>query len=270
MTERDELHLLTGAYALGALDEAERDRFEAYLMTSEEARAEVASLSDTAVVLGLASQPMAPPADLKAKLMAQIAVTPQLAPVTSKPTLVAVPSPATERAIRTIDMPTSSAERKANTRWYIRPVTVLVSAAAAVALFAGGAILGLSNNASNQPISQPVVSLGELTGASDLQRAEASVAGGGKATLVWSANLQRSAVIIDKLPALSGDKTYELWYIDKSGATPAGTFSAADSGKTVRVLDGKMSSGDTVGITVEPNGGSKKPTSAPIFALASA
>jgi hypothetical protein len=36
------------------------------------------------------------------------------------------------------------------------------------------------------------------------------------------------------------------------------------------VLEGKRSSGDIVGITVEPEGGSTKPSGAPIVTIASA
>ena len=93
MTDREELHLLSGAYALNALEGDEKARFEAYLLTSEETRTEVASLSDTAVRIGLSTAPVAPPTDLKARLMAQIAVTPQRAPVPVElPTLTAVPA----------------------------------------------------------------------------------------------------------------------------------------------------------------------------------
>ncbi|HAM27213.1 MAG TPA: hypothetical protein DCP11_11105 [Microbacteriaceae bacterium] len=278
MSDRDELHLLAGAYALGALDDADKTRFEEFLLTSEEARAEVASLSDTAVILGLASAPEAPPADLKSRLMAQIAATPQLqpvcepvldAPAVHAATLSAVPgaapSPDAARAIRKASE--SPAEARADARWYTRPVTVLVAAAAAVALFVGGNLLGLANANDGQ---QQAASLAELSAASDLRRSVSTLAGGGEATLIWSLELRRSAVVIDKLPALPVGKTYELWYIDGSGAKPAGTFDAVPSGNTVRVLDGSMSSGDTVGITVEPSGGSDKPTTKPIVAIPSA
>ncbi|WP_394768693.1 anti-sigma factor domain-containing protein [Lacisediminihabitans sp.] len=281
MSDRNELHLLAGAYALGALDDADRARFEEYLLTSEEARAEVASLSDTAVILGLASTPEAPPADLKARLMAQIAVTPQLAPLgaaeapvlsavasvdsTPAPAVDAEPSADAARAIRRASE--SPAQAKATARWYTRPVTVLVAAAAAVALFVGGNLLGLANSNDGQ---QQATKFAELTSASDVQRSVSPVAGGGTATLFWSLDLERSAVVIDKLPALPAGKTYQLWYIDTAGAKPAGTFDAARSGSTLRVLDGAIASGDTVGITVEPSGGSKKPTTKPIVAIPSA
>lgn len=278
MNERDELHLLTGAYALDALHDTEKDRFEAYLLTSEEARAEVASLTDTAIAIGLAAEPITPPADLKTRLMAQIAVTPQWEPLaTKRATLAAVPSPVAEapnvsddsaRAIHAASTSTRSrASTKATARWFRRPAAVLIGAAAAIALFVGGNLVGL---AGSQETQQQAAGLTAIYAASDSQLAKAKVSGGGAATFVWSGELQRSAVVINKLPRLSGDKTYELWYIDKgSNATPAGTFNAAASGTTVRLLDGKMRSGDTLGITVEPNGGSKKPTSAPIVAVGS-
>ncbi|MHC5797577.1 anti-sigma factor [Lacisediminihabitans sp. FW035] len=287
MTDREELHLLSGAYALNALDGEEKARFEAYLLTSEEARAEVASLSDTAVLIGLSTDSVAPPADLKARLMAQIAVTPQLAPLTeTRATLTAVPSVPSQsdgpsrsdgpsqsdgaaEAIRTASLGTPTrASTKATSRWFTRPASILVAAAAAVALFVGGNVLGLS--AANQS-QQQAAALSAIVSASDSQQAKADVSGGGSATFVWSVGLKQSAVVIDKLPKLADGKTYELWYIDKaSKATPAGTFNAASSGTTVSVLDGAMSEGDTLGITIEPSGGSKTPTTAPIVAVPSA
>src|SRR5690606_12678504 len=105
--------------------------------------------------------------------------------------------------------------------------------------------------------------------ADDVQSAEASIAGGGEAKLIWSAELGRSAVVVDELPAPPSGMTYQLWYIDKESADPAGTFVPTGSGKTIYVLDGSMSAGDIVGITVEPQGGSAKPSGAPIVTIAS-
>ena len=299
MTDREELHLLSGAYALNALEGEEKNRFEAYLLTSEELRAEVDSLSDTAVSIGLATEPVSPPADLKTRLMAQIAVTPQLAPLpVARPTLTAMSAASPEanlsqpsslqpsspqlsspqlsstqggaaEDIRTASLGAPSrATARAAARWYTRPIVILVAAAAAVTLFVGGNILGLSAADESQ---QQAAAVSAIVSAKDSQQAKAAVAGGGTATFVWSVGLRQSAVVIDKLPKLAGDKTYELWYIDKgSHATSAGTFSAASSGTTVSVLAGAMSAGDTFGITVEPSGGSKKPTTAPIVAVPSA
>ena len=46
-----EVHNLTGAYALDALDDIERARFEQHLATCEDCRAEVAELRETAALL---------------------------------------------------------------------------------------------------------------------------------------------------------------------------------------------------------------------------
>ena len=288
MSDHEELHLLSGAFALDALDDEEKNRFEAYLLTSEESRTEVASLSETAVAIANATPPVAPPAALKARLMAQIAQTPQLAPlVVVRPVLAAAPplkvapepTPISDASTNLIDIAARStstsagatpATRKASARWFVRPASILIGAAAAVALFVGGTVVGNSNVP--QPVqNQQASSITSLMATGDSQVAKAEVSGGGTATFVWSAHLGQSAVLIDKLPALASGQTYELWYIDgKSIATPAGTFQASDSGHTVRILDGKMRAGDTIGITIEPSGGSEKPTTAPIVAVPSA
>ncbi|MEO7122582.1 MAG: anti-sigma factor, partial [Lacisediminihabitans sp.] len=248
--------------------------FENYVEGSEEARAEVAALSDTAVRLGLSTAAVQPSADLKTNLMAAIRKTPQLSAVdqsaVAEPLAVAEPVEARPTpAARTI----GSAERRAQSRWYMRPVALLTAVAAAAALFVGGTFLGQNlgpRSDGNSALQAQASSLVELSAASDVQRASSVVAGGGKATLIWSLDLRRSAVLIDKLPALPAGKTYQLWYIDGSGAKPAGTFESSDGGMTWHVLDGKMTGGDTVGVTVEPDGGSAQPTTKPIVAIASA
>jgi hypothetical protein len=42
---------------------------------------------------------------------------------------------------------------------------------------------------------------------------------------------------------------------------------ASGSGTTWRILKGRFTPGDTVGVTVEPAGGSKQPTTAPIMTM---
>ncbi|MCY7326505.1 MAG: anti-sigma factor [Microbacteriaceae bacterium] len=287
MTERDELHLLTGAYALNALDESERAAVDGHLAESEEARTEVTELSDTAAILGLASPPVTPSPEFKANLMALISVTPQLgsgrapqaetdAAVTP---LVAVSPPPTEAAdavptsedrasIREIAAGTTrSAEARARARWYRRPITMLVAAAAAVALFAGGTVVGQQfTDANYQDAMAQAANLAELTAAPDVERSESPVSGGGTATLVWSESLQRWAMMFDALPELTGDRVYQLWYIGEAGAVSAGTFTASPE-QDWRILEGSIGEASAVGMTVEPEGGSEQPTTTPIVLI---
>ena len=253
MTSDKELGNLSGSYALNGLDAADLAEFEAHLQQSQATRDEVTELTDTAVLLGLAVEPVQPSAGLKASIMDQLDAHPQL-PVASPVATAAFESPA---------------GRKAQARWFTRPVTALAAVAAAIALFVGGGVVTTSL-AQNSFAQQQADQLAAINSADDAQRASVDLADGGTATLVWSNSLLSSALIVDGLAPLPADRTYELWYINDAGARPAGTFGVAGSGSTWRVLDGTMKAGDTVGVTVEPRGGSDAPTTDPVVVIASA
>ena len=270
--KNNDLVNLSGAYALNALDPAEKEAFEAFIAESPETRYEVTELLDTAVVLGLAVDPIQPSADLRASIMDKIALTPQLAPL-SQAAPAALPTvsdtevaPAVVTAA-SFDSPSAS-ERKASARWFTRPAAVLASMAAAVALIAGGVLV--SNTVMDGQANQAQADkLALIMAAPDKQQVTADVAGGGSATVAWSNANASSVVMVDGVAVLPSDKVYELWYIGEGGPVSAGTFSAAN-GTTWRVLDGAMSAGDKVGVTVEPQGGSKQPTTDPIMVIETA
>ncbi|WP_158865407.1 anti-sigma factor [Leifsonia sp. AG29] len=240
-------------FELGAADEQEAREFE-----------------DLAAQLGLAAEPVEPRPELKAAIMAKIAATPQLPAEQAAPP-VARPAAAADDAVGLVTplSPSTSAEERARRRWFQRPGLILASAAAAILLFIGGAFLGSSLAGTDSYQRQQATALAQINAAPDVQRATAPVSGGGTATLVWSGKLGTSALIADDLPPLPQGKTYELWYIRDGAATPAGTMQPAGTGSTWRVLTGRMAAGDTVGVTVEPRGGSDKPTTKPIVAIAS-
>lgn len=291
MSDRDERLSRAASEALHAFDEPESSAPDAAGNRANE-------FDETAAELGLAATPVQPPASLRDSLMARIALTPQLAPLGAPqagagqnepapdaataafPTRIApvlppqqAPAPAENPAPDESAAPETSAtpvatpaERKAAARWR-RPVGVLVAVAAASGLFFGGIAIGQLEGTT--PAQTQAAQLAEIAAAPDSQRAVADVAGGGTATLVWSGELGRSALLADGLAPLPDDKTYQLWYIGEEGPVSAGTFEASGQGTTWHVLDGKMSAGDTVGVTVEPRGGSKAPTTDPIVAIAS-
>ncbi|CAN5214980.1 anti-sigma factor [soil metagenome] len=268
-----DLSALSGAYALDALAEPEKSDFEALMAESEQVRAEVTELVDTAVELGLSVTPEAPSADLRAKLMAQVAVTPQFAPLDAPEAPLRAPSEDDGQIhdVADADAPVTvgKAEARAQARWYQRPMGTLLAAAAAIALIVGvGGVSSLVIQGQNDMSTASQVN--EIQAAGDYQRASVDIKGGGTATLVWSLSLQRSALIVDGLKGLPAGSTYELWYINEHGSTPAGTFDVGDNGNHSVVLAGAMSVGDTVGVTVEPAGGSTKPSNNPIIVLKTA
>jgi anti-sigma-K factor RskA len=253
---------LSGAYALGALSAGEKAAYEAFLAESADAREEASSLAEAAAELALAAEPVAPTPELKASILAQLAQTPQLPPLSE-------PSRSMQHPEAVEKQTASPAQAKANSRWLKRAGVILAAAAVAAGLFIGGNLVGQQSVRSDFAVSQ-ATALAQLQTAADAQQASVEVAGGGEATLIWSLEQRRSVLMIDGLKPLPRGETYQLWYMGKKGATPAGTFEAADSGASWRVLDGQMSGGDTVGVTVEPAGGSKQPTGDPIVAIESA
>jgi len=264
---------LSGAYALNALDEAEAEAFEAYLAESPETRYEVTELRDTAVVLGLAVDPIEPSAELRASLMAKIASTPQLAPIVADAPVDSpvqdAPEPVTVPSAVPAEFETA-ATTKARARWFARPATVLASMAAAIAIIAGGVAVG--NGVGQAQFQQAQANqLAVIMASPDKQEISADVAGGGTATIAWSNDELASVVMVDGVAVLPSDKVYELWYINEDGARPAGTFSVDSSDADAwRVLDGEMQAGDQIGVTVEPAGGSTTPTTDPIVAVQTA
>jgi len=238
-----ELAAASGSYALHALDGQEEQDFEALLARSPGLRGEVTELSDTAVELGLAVPAEEPPAALRASLLAAIATTPQL--------------PAFDDAQQQEPEPTLAPVTPI--AWYRRPVGALTAAAAAV-LLAVGAAAGGGAIQSSMAASQ----VSAIADAPDAAHATTRLPGGGTARVVWSDELGRSGIHMADAPALGLDRTYQLWYIHGSVARPAGVVAGAED----VVLQGSMRRGDVIGVTVEPAGGSAKPTTPPIMTVA--
>lgn len=284
MTERhDDPALLTGSYALDALSDDERMLLEDVLTTSPELQAEADSLRETALQLAFAAAPIEPPTSLRASLLAQIATTPQAAPLAEAAPAVdttsvqeARPEPARHVASIADGSTTGGrATSEARRRWFQRPAAMLTSAAAVAVVFLGvGLGVGVANGPADGPgtgTTQASSGLDRIYAASDFQRSTTKVEGGGTATVVWSNDLGKSAVILDGVEQAPKGKTYELWYIGSAneGGTikSAGLVDGVADGVHSAVLKGSMSDGATIGMTVEPAGGSEQPTTTPIMAV---
>ena len=77
---RDDLHVLTGSYALDAVSDAERAEFERHLQVCPTCDAEVRGLRETAARLALACA-MTPPARMEQQVLAAAYRTRQLPPL---------------------------------------------------------------------------------------------------------------------------------------------------------------------------------------------
>jgi hypothetical protein len=268
----DQLHLLTGAYALNALDDDERRRFEHTLSFGDATAEEARELAETAALLAAGTTPVAPPPDLKARLMAQIAVTPQLDAGSHPSDAGSRPGDAGSRPGDAEATVTDLGERRRRALW-TAPVKWLAAAAAVLLVAAGAAgVWGLRvqqqrDDALRQlaaASNAPGAVMNRILGAPDAKVQEVSVPGGGTMLIVHSRQDALAGVMTVDLPAPAAGHVYELWLGDESGSMkPAGLVTG--TGTTWNQLAGGIGSATALGVTVEPAGGSPQPTTAPLL-----
>ncbi len=242
---RHDLHALTGAYALDAIDGSERERFEHHLTRCRLCEYEVRGLQETATRLGQAVAAR-PPDQMKPRVLAAVATTRQLAPMPDVRPLPA-PSPG----------------------WTRRAAVPLAAACLVIAVVLG-VLLGISRHQLNAERAQQRAIAAVLAApGARLVREPTSL--GGEATVVVAAKLHKFIFTSSGLPALADARVYQLWVIGPAGsATSAGLLSLMANGQTTPVLAAGLAAGDKVGVTVEPAGGTTKPTTTPIVVISPA
>jgi anti-sigma-K factor RskA len=248
MTKREDAHLLSGAYALDAVTAEEAALVEAAMRESEDLHSEVVGLSDTAVTLGMALPSQTPPPALRTRLLDAIETTPQLA---------APPEVAADAEVppASVAMPVGEhAVRRRRRR--ARPMALLAAAAAAVVLFGGGFFV-------QRTLLEPQSEYSAIQAASDYQQESHAVPGGGVATVSWSKSEHRTAIVLNGVSAPAG-KVLQLWSIHGGTVTSAGLY---ENGEKYALLSGTPSAGESLAVSVEPDGGSAQPTTTPIVAL---
>lgn len=250
--------LLSGAYVLDALTAQEVGAMDAAMRSDEDLRGEVAELTDTAVLLGLAVAPIEPPTALRSRLLDAIERTPQH-PAVESVDLDEAPEHDGEHEAAPAAIRVDAVVTRGPAHWFRRPVALLVAAAAAVALFFGGNLI-VQRGVEGQ--SAQAVSFAELTSSPDVHRAQKPVTGGGTAVVYWSPKLRSSAVVLTGVRTPAG-RLLQLWHIRGGSATDAGLY-RPQHGEHYQMLHDVPSTESTIGITVEPDGGSKQPTTAPI------
>lgn len=229
-----EIHLLTGAYALDALDEVERRNFERHLRTCESCTLEVMEFSESAASLAerVATDP---PPELRERVLAEVARTRQLAP-------------------NGRSMPRFSLRR------------TLVAAAVVLLVGAGAGLGGIawqSQRAAEQAQADAARIARVMTAPGRIE-AVGTPKVGGRATVV-AAN--GSAVFAtDQLPKPPAGRTYQVWVINGAVTRSAGLLKLTDG--TGQSLVSGVRDGTIVAVSVEPEGGSKQPTTDPVLKLA--
>lgn len=237
MSHEYDVHALSGAYAVDALDDLERAAFERHLAECAECRAEVASLREAASTLAETTA-TEPPAGLRDRVLAGIATTRPLPP--EGPSPVAPVSLDSRRPRRRLDL--------------------LVAAAAAVLAVGAGTVLWQQPWEDTSQTQSPVAA---VLSADDARSTSLDFDGGARATLVHSDSVGRAVLVTEKMPPPPPGKVYQLW-LDQpgEGMVSAGLMPVRADQRVL--LAGDAATATAAGITVEPAGGSPEPTSDPI------
>lgn len=275
----DDIHALSGAYAVDALDHVERARFERHLADCSACQAEVESLVAAASELSVLTE-VAPPASLRAKVLADIATVRPLPPLAGTPRsyeteLPERPAPAAPAAPappygdgpqpapaaqpeQADEVDELAARRSRSARGFSRGWRLLVAAATvAVLAIAGFTVWRQVEKDPQQALADQVLA------APDATRYGKRLPDGATATIVRSTSLQKAVLITSGMPQPPSGKVFQLWLEDATGhMTSAGLMPSG--GDKVVVLAGDATHSKAAGVTVEPPGGSDQPTSAPV------
>ncbi len=237
-----DLHTLAGAYAVDALPPDERAAYEEHVRACPECAQEVHELRATAARLAAACA-QTPPAGLRHRVLAAIASIRPLPPLAQP---AAAPLP--------------------------QLMPRLLATAAAVALLLAGTfgVLAFQADRRADRLALDNDRLIDVLVAPDARGIGGQVAGGGQATVMVSRERGTVVVLADDLAAVAGDRDYQVWLLGPGGtrtARSAGLLDLDATGDAIRLVETPLGNVTSIGLTVEPAGGSKRPTTPPVMLL---
>ena len=234
---------LKDSYVLGALPEEERLEFEQYLVAHPDLQAEIEELSTIAGLLAFSVREQEPAPELRRRIMDTVeaeAVHPaeEVHPHTSRRSWLA----GLWEAVG------------------VRDLALAVAAVLVVGLFSWGVLLqgevrdlqGRVQSLQSQPQGPQMIALG---GAGTEQGARAEVV-----TLEGD----RAVLVAENMPPVPEGKTYQIWVIKGDTPKPSGLFDPRGE-SVAAVVENPVEGADAVAVTIEPEGGSKKPTTDPML-----
>ena len=255
MNEQEFAELAAG-HALHALDPADAEAFDAALSEHPEWEHHVRADAGTVAALADVVIEVTPPSAVRPELLSRIISLQQ-----DHPAQTAAPA-------SSLEAPTDVPAENRQHGWGPRAWFALAASLVLLIGVGGGAALVA------QQLSRPaaVVALERIEAASDARSASTTLPDGAEATVHWSESAGEVVLVSDGLPTLGSDQSYELWFVRDGGAVSAGVFETGSDGDATALLEGSMSPGDTIAVTIEPAGGSPsgEPTSEPILAIPTA
>ena len=259
-------HELLGAYAVDALQGAERDAYEAHLADCAACRDELAGLRETLAEFGSGFEQQ-PPSGLRASVLDAVAADSAASRAGAEPERDGVEAagqdseaqgeptppntddpalPDTEPPSVVTPLPTRGDRR--GSRWGML-------AAAAIAILA---LIGVTVWQPWNPRPTTITATDVLQ-APDAVRATEPMPGGGSVTLVRSNTVGRAVLITEAMPAAPSGQVHQAWLMRPDRTLVSGGMMAASPNQTM-LLEGDARNIVGGGVSLEPPGGSQQPT----------
>ena len=242
---RADVHTLAGAYAMDAISEPDRARFERHLAGCAACAQEITSLREATARLATATA-VPPPSSMKERVMAAAALTRQQPPPVSEP--------GTGRAWR--GLAGVRGGRGGRGRGGVLGAAV---------------VFGVANGSMRDQLSQAQASSQQMAAvltARDATMMTGAVTGGGTVTIVMSPSRHALVFTAADLHALPASRGYELWLIGPAGARPVAMLAVGAHDMTGPVIASGLRPGDHLALTAGPSGGTARPTAAMMLDVA--
>jgi anti-sigma-K factor RskA len=131
--------------------------------------------------------------------------------------------------------------------------TGLVAAAAALVVAAGGFGAGLAM----RPVGGPTTAE-QVFSAGDVRTATGRLGAGGTATFMYSRDERTGVLVMNNAAPPPPGMVYQMWLMTDRGPESAGTMEAVTPSTTAMVHD--LGDSTALAFTMEPDGGSSRPT----------
>ncbi len=232
--DRERFDELRDAFVLGALPEEERREFEEYLAAHPERQAEIDELETVAGLLALSPQEQDPPPELRRSIM---------------------------------DVVDAEAERpRARSGSVLAGMRVLLSFR--VLALGAAALLVIGLFSWNMLLQGEMRDLQSQIQDSQEEGRMVALEGSGPARQarveVMILEDHRAVLMAEDMPPVPEDKTFQIWVIENDVPRPSGVFEVREDHAAV-VVENRVDGADAIAVTVEPEGGSPRPTTEPML-----
>ncbi|MGW1890974.1 anti-sigma factor [Streptomyces sp. NPDC002004] len=250
-------HSLAAPYALDALEPAERHRFERHLGRCGRCQAEVRALSEDVVRLAW-SIAAPPPAALRDRVLSAVRATPQET------------APQGDTRTRTAARPGGAPDGPARVRGARggRPLFVPFATATAAAALVVASLFAVQATRTEDTLNQERAQAREIAhvlAAPDARATSGHDGRGRGMNVVASATQGRAVVTVTGLGAPPSGRVHQLWLMRPD--VPPRSLGLLQ-GDAPFVAGGLGTAATSLAVTIEPAGGSPRPTSAPLVQLA--